>query len=180
MNADPSLTPGAESSSAGHFLTVLVGGELFAISIARIREVIHCPRLTLLPLSPPAVPGVINLRGAVVAVVDLSARLGRRPISIERRTCIVVVEVQMDDGLVPVGFLVDAVEEAIETTPDMIEPRPAFGSGFRADFLAALIRRGSRFVNVLDMTAVAAASELEQLVTRHSRTCLRQAAQLVS
>jgi purine-binding chemotaxis protein CheW len=159
-----------ETLATGHYLTVVVGRELFAISIACIREVINCPRLTHVPLAPPAVPGVINLRGAVVPVLDLSVRLGRTPTVISKRTCIVVVEVAMEDGLRPVGMLVDAVEAAIERTPDMLEPKPAFGSGLRADFQAGMLRLEQRFVTVLDMTTVVATNELEGLVNEQARS----------
>ena len=172
----------AEDSAVdkGHFLTVEVGGELFAIAISKIREVIHCPRITPLPLSPKAVPAVINLRGEVVGVVDLSVRLGRAPTRIERRTCIVVVEVQMEDALSPLGLLVDAVEEAVETTSDMMETPPAFGSGFRSDFQSAILRRGSQFVSVLDIDTVAAAEELESLVASHAQAAVARLARLVA
>ena len=152
------------SETVCRFLTVVVGGELFAIDIAQIREVIHCPRITRVPLSPAVVPGVINLRGAVVAVVDLSERLGRGPTRIGRRSCIVVIEVIMDERLTPVGLLVDAVEEAVETSPRMLEPRAAFGMDFRHDFQSAMLRMGSRFVPVLDMAVVAEPAQLEALV----------------
>jgi purine-binding chemotaxis protein CheW len=154
--------------TTGHYLTVVSGGELFAVSISRIREVIHCPRITRVPLCPEVVPGVINLRGAVVPLVDLAIRLGRRGTELTRRACIVVVEAEFDEGMRPVGVLVDAVEEAIETTDDMLEARPAFGAGLRQEFQAAMLHHEGRFVSVLELSAVLSVTELEGLVATHA------------
>jgi purine-binding chemotaxis protein CheW len=151
------------------YLTVVVSGELFAIDIARIREVLHCPRMTRMPRTSPAVPGVINLRGAVVPVLDLAVRIGRRVTPIERRTCIVVVEVMMDDRLSAIGLLVDAVEEAIEAGADTLEALPAFGCNIPQAFLAAMLRVDARFVSVLELANVANPEQLEAMVRHHTR-----------
>jgi len=143
--------------TTGHYLTVVSGGELFAVSISRIREVIHCPRITRVPLCPEVVP-----------LVDLAIRLGRRGTELTRRACIVVVEAEFDEGMRPVGVLVDAVEEAIETTDDMLEARPAFGAGLRQEFQAAMLHHEGRFVSVLELSAVLSVTELEGLVATHA------------
>ncbi len=152
------------------YLTVVVSGELFAIDIARIREVLHCPRMTRIPRTSPAVPGVINLRGAVVPVLDLAVRIGRQVTAIERRTCIVVVEVMMDDRLSAIGLLVDAVEEAIEAGANTLQALPAFGCDLPQAFLAAMLRVDTRFVSVLELANVANPEQLEAMVRNHNRT----------
>ncbi|MCF5294707.1 chemotaxis protein CheW, partial [Pseudomonas syringae] len=74
------------------YLTFMLGGEMFAIGILGIKEIIEYGSLTVVPMMPAFVRGVINLRGAVVPVVDLSARFGRQNSAITRRSCVIIIE----------------------------------------------------------------------------------------
>lgn len=154
--------------TASQYLTFHVGSELMACPIATIREVIEYTGLTRIPTSSACVPGVLNLRGAVVPVIDLSVRLGRAPTRPSRRTCVIVVETSSEEGLIPVGVIVDAVGEALDVSPEQIAPRPSFGSGLRSDFVASLLRIQASFVSVVDMNTVLSLQELEQLVSQAS------------
>lgn len=151
------------------YLTLIVGAETFAAKLGSIREVINCPRLTRVPLTPAQVPGVINLRGSVVPVVDLASRLGRSATVAGKRSCIVVIEVSVEGRTMPIGLLVDAVEAALEAQADAIEPRPAFGVSVPLDFVDHMLRLGQRFVPVLQLPAVADCGALEELVRGHAR-----------
>lgn len=153
------------AGSTSQFLTFTLGSELFAVPIETVREVVEFHGLTRIPLSPPVVPGVLNLRGAVVPVVDLAERFARKAVEVGRRTCVVVIEIADQEGLTSVGVIVDSVSEAIEVEPSQIEQRPAFGAGLRPDFVQGMLNLDGRFVNVLDMRAVLSMAELEQLVT---------------
>jgi purine-binding chemotaxis protein CheW len=110
-------------------------------------------------MMPPAVRGVINLRGAVVPVVDLGMRFGRGPAVITRRSCIVVVEGQGDDRR-DMGVLVDAVCAVLEIADQDIEQAPPFGARLRQDFIAGLAKMNERFVIVLDLAQVLSVAEL--------------------
>jgi purine-binding chemotaxis protein CheW len=160
-------------NESSRFLTFSIGGELFAAPLERIREVIEFPGITEIPLSSPVVPGVINLRGSVVPVMDLSVRFGRGKTPVARRTCVVVVETEFEDGLAPLGVIVDAVTEALEVEPQHLEPRPPFGTGIRSDFVGAMIRNQNRFVAALDLDAVLSVGELEELVAAAAASALR-------
>lgn len=160
ISALPSGEPTAELGST-QYLTVLVGDEVFALPIGSVREVLEFSGMTAVPTASPVVPGVVNLRGAVVPVLQLSARFGRAASEISRRTCIVVAEALFDDGVQPIGVIVDAVREAIEVEANRIESRPPFGSGIRADFVSGLLRLQNGFVVVLDMKNVLSVPELE-------------------
>lgn len=146
------------------FLTFRLGSERFAISIQSIREIIEFPGLTTIPLTPAFLAGVINLRGAVVPVIDLSVRFGRAKTEIGRRTCIVIVEVTVEDELQPLGVIVDAVDEVVDIEAAQIEMRPNFGAGIRADFVSGMLRQGSAFVVALNLDKVLSAEELEQMI----------------
>lgn len=150
---------------ASQYLTFMLGSELYAMPIASIREVVEFQGLTRIPLASPVVPGVLNLRGSVVPVVDLSARFNRPPTVIGRRTCVIVVEARLDDTLQALGVIVDSVSQALEVDASQLEQRPAFGAGLRSDFVAGMLNLSGRFVVVLELAQVLSFRELEQLVT---------------
>lgn len=142
------------------FLTFLLGGEAFAIAILRIKEIIEYGSLTTVPMMPAFVRGVINLRGAVVPVVDLQARFGRTCPPVSKRTCIVIVEIASQDEVQVVGLVVDQVNEVVEIPAADIEPVPGFGAGIRADFIAGMGKLGGKFVVLLDLDAVLSVEDL--------------------
>src|SRR5512137_1231888 len=99
--------------SPSQYLTFTLGGEMFAVGILNVKEIIEYGHLTEIPMMPAFIRGVINLRGSVVPVIDLSARFGGKATEIARRTCIVIVEVQQDEGRHDIGIMVDAVSEVL-------------------------------------------------------------------
>ncbi|MGJ7488603.1 chemotaxis protein CheW [Variovorax sp. LT2P21] len=138
------------------YLTFMLGGEAFAIGILAIKEIIEYGHLTAVPMMPASVRGVINLRGAVVPVMDLQARFGRPASEVTKRTCIVIVETgDADDGQV-IGVVVDAVNEVLELPASDIEPPPSFGSAIRSDFVCGMAKVRGKFVIVLDAANVLA------------------------
>ena len=153
------------TEGTSQYLTFTLGSELLAVRIGVIREVIELPCLTRIPLTPAEVPGVLNLRGAVIPVIDLAARLGRGPTVFGRRTCVMIVELADAAASAPLGVIVDTVSEALEVAGAQVEERPAFGAGLRPDFVAEMLNLAGRFVVVLDMEQVLSLRELEQLVT---------------
>src|SRR5512133_1860882 len=112
------------------YLTFALGGEMFAVGILNVKEIIEYGQLTEIPMMPAFIRGVINLRGAVVPVIDLSARFGARSTAVGKRTCIVIVEVSDgadDDMRHDIGIMVDAVSEVLDIPGAEIEPPPTFG-----------------------------------------------------
>jgi len=127
------------------------------------------------PMMPASVRGVINLRGAVVPVMDPLARFGQPPSAVGKRTCIVIVEMAQDEGCQVVGVLVDAVSEVLDIPAADIEPPPAFGARIHADFIAGVGKVRGKFVILLAAERVLTV-ETQHLATRASAT---QAAELV-
>ena len=104
------------------YLTFFLAGEEYAITILKVTEILECAVLTKVPGAPAWVRGVINLRGAVVPVVDLGVKFGIGQTEITRRTCVVVVEVQHDADRLVLGVMADAVHQVVELGPDQIQP----------------------------------------------------------
>jgi purine-binding chemotaxis protein CheW len=146
------------------FLAFTVGGETFAMDIRSIREVIQFGGITEVPLMPPFIRGVINLRGSVVPVIDLCVRFGRPPSDVAQRTCIVILELSQGDTTAELGVMVDNVSEVLSIAASEIEPAPAFGNDLRAEFIAGVAKVGDRFVILLDVNHVLSVDELAALI----------------
>jgi purine-binding chemotaxis protein CheW len=149
--------------AAAQFLTFSLGEEVFAMDIRTVREIIQVAAMTTVPLMPAFVRGVINLRGAVVPVIDLQARFGRAAARVGKKTCIVIFDAMRDGERVELGLLVDAVSEVIEIAPDQIEPPPNFGSAVRRDFIRGMGKVASRFVIILEPDRVFDVDEMAAL-----------------
>jgi purine-binding chemotaxis protein CheW len=155
------------SENQNQYLTFQIGREMFAVGILHIREIIEYGSLTTVPMMPDFVRGVINLRGSVVPVIDLSARFGRGESEINRRSCVVILEVEAlsgsEESLQEIGVIVDAVSEVLEIPPKEIEPAPSFGARIRADFIAGMGKVQGQFVILLDVQQALNTREMAEL-----------------
>jgi purine-binding chemotaxis protein CheW len=145
------------------YLTFMLGGEMFAIGILGIKEILEYGNITSVPMMPAFVRGVINLRGAVVPVVDLSARFGRHNSDVTRRSCIVIIEADSEAGTQDVGLMVDAVSAVLEIPASEIEPAPSFGARIRSDFISGMAKVAGKFVIVLNADRVLSVDEMARL-----------------
>jgi purine-binding chemotaxis protein CheW len=160
MTTHESPLPSAGTDLApDQFLTFLLGKEMFGVGILGIKEIIEYRTPTDVPMMPPALRGVINLRGAVVPVVDLQQRFGREASDVTKRTCIVIVEVANGNERQVLGLLVDAVSEVLEIAAADIAPAPAFGAGIRREFIHGMGKVGERFVILLNADAALSTQE---------------------
>jgi purine-binding chemotaxis protein CheW len=148
------------SQDPAQYLTFMLAGETFAIGILAIKEIIGWQNLTEVPMMPPCVRGVINLRGTVVPVLDLLSRFGSSTSPITKRTCIVIVEVENDGDRHTVGVVVDAVNEVLDIAPSDIEPAPSFGSRIRTDFIEGMGKVKDKFVILLNVNHVLSLSDI--------------------
>jgi len=146
------------------YLTFAVSGDEYGVAILRVKEIIAFDTVTRVPRTAPFIRGVINLRGSVVPVIDVATKFGYGETVPSRSTCIVIVEAAIDSQPLILGLLVDAVSEVVELLPDDIQEPPRFGTQIDAAFLAGMGRAGSRFVLLLDIDEVLAASEVTAMV----------------
>jgi purine-binding chemotaxis protein CheW len=152
-------------SGSDRYLTFVLGGEMYALPILDITEIMEFRALTVVPMMPPFLRGVINLRGRVVPVVDMAARFNRGLTQVARRTSIVIVETRgsQDDPGYDMGIMVDAVNKVVHLAADDIEPPPAFGAGIRSDFISGMAKYDGEFIIVLDVSRVLSVDEMVQL-----------------
>lgn len=146
------------------YLTFRIANENYGLELSQTREIIEYSGITEVPLMPNFLRGVINLRGEVVPVIDLAVRLGRKPIEVQKRTCIIVVELQNSEQNHVLGLLADSVSEVIDMNDDNIEDAPSFGANIRADFIQGIAKRDDEFVVLLDANNALSIRELAHLV----------------
>jgi purine-binding chemotaxis protein CheW len=158
---------GTAVTGSDRYLTFSLRGEVFALPILDVTEIIEYRNLTVVPMMPSFIRGVINLRGRVVPVLDLTARFGRGATEIARRTSIIIVEADpdRDDGGHHIGIMVDAVNKVMHLGNEDIEPPPVFGAGVQAEFISGMAKHNGEFIIVLDVRRVLSVSELAQLDT---------------
>jgi len=146
------------------YLTFFIRGEEYAAPILRVKEIIEYETVTRVPSTPPHVRGVINLRGAVLPVIDLAAKFGHGESAATRTTCIIVVETRLQGETLVVGILADAVSEVVDIDDSAIETPPSFGTGIRIDFLVGMGKLDNHLVLVLDIDCVLSPVEIQQTI----------------
>jgi purine-binding chemotaxis protein CheW len=156
-------SPVAADEEATQYLTFFVAGERYAIAILDVKEIIEVSQMTRVPMTPDYIRGVINLRGNVVPVVDLCARLGKGRCELTKRSCIVLVEVDTRNERQQLGMLVDEVNEILEIPSSHLQPAPDFGTDIRTDFIQSMGRVDDVFMILLDINHVLSVEELSQL-----------------
>lgn len=146
------------------YLTFGLRDECYGISIGSVKEIIEYGNLTAVPLMPEFVKGVLNLRGDVVPVIDLSLRFGKAQTAIHRRSCIVILEVEFEGQLVTIGVVVDSVREVVEIQPEQIDPPPSFGAKIRSQFIQGVVNIEGQFVILLHGDRVLSIEEMASII----------------
>jgi purine-binding chemotaxis protein CheW len=147
------------------YLTFMLGGEMFSLSILCIKEIIWYANLTEVPMMPACIRGVINLRGAVVPVMDLSNRFGKPSTPVIKSSCIVIVEVPtaVEGEHLNMGVVVDSVQAVLEIPTTEIEPAPSFGAKIRSEFIEGIAKVNGKFVILLNVNRVLSMEEIGQM-----------------
>ena len=150
------------------YLSFTLGGEVFALDISKVREVLDYTEPTKVPQTPEFMRGVINLRGGVVPVVDLKLKFGMPRTERGINTCIIITEVALGDEHAIIGAMADSVREVFDLSPEQIEPAPRIGTHLNTAFLKGMGKHNDNFILLLDidkvfteveLTAVSAAGE---------------------
>jgi purine-binding chemotaxis protein CheW len=137
-----------------------LGNELFAISVAQVREVLEVSQITRVPTAPAYMRGVVNVRGQATPVVDLRLKFGLPPNPDTVHTRIIVMELELDGEATVLGGVADSVHEVIELEPGAINPPPRIAMRWRTDFIQGMGKRGEDFIIILDVNAVFSSDEL--------------------
>ncbi len=150
-----------EAVNRRQYLSFSLAGSDYAVGILQVKEILQYETVTRVPSVPPSIRGVINLRGAVVPVVDLAVKFGLPKTPVTKRTCILIVEAALGPERTVMGVMADAVQEVLELGAEDIEPPPSFGTQVRVDYLVGMGKAGKCFVLLLDLDRVISAGEKE-------------------
>lgn len=147
----------------GKYLTISLGDEHYGIRVKKVREIIRLQDITTVPQMPPHLKGVTNLRGKIIPVIDLRLKFNIYPEEATGQTCIVVVQINIE-GKPPVqiGTIVDAVQEVVYVTSEMLSDAPPYGAETN-NFLTGIARVHDRSTNILDIDSILAPDELDAL-----------------
>jgi len=136
------------------YLTFKLDEEVFAVDVAKVREILDFTTITKVPQTPDFMRGVINLRGSVVPVVDMRLKFGMSQTGKTVNTCVIVMEIALGGETTIVGSLADSVQEVLELEPEQIEPAPRIGTKLRTEFIKGMGKHNEQFIIILDIDKV--------------------------
>ena len=145
------------------YLTFKLDEEVFALDVAKVKEILEYTTVTKVPQTPDFMRGVINLRGSVVPVIDLRLKFGMTATKQSINTCIIVAEVDMEGETVLLGALADSVQEVSEMEPEQIEAAPHIGTRLNTDFIKGMGKKDGAFVMILDIDKVFNSGDLADI-----------------
>ncbi|MFH0726446.1 MAG: chemotaxis protein CheW [Pseudomonadota bacterium] len=153
----------AADGRQGKYLTFSLAGEEYGIGILKIREIIGIMPVTSVPQTPDFVKGVINLRGRVIPVIDLRQRFGMPAIDYTERTCIIVVQIGLQDAILNIGIVVDSVSEVLNISGRDIENAPTFGTQLNTHYILGMAKIEGSVKILLDIDRVLTENEIGSL-----------------
>ena len=149
------------ANAGGKYLTFKLNEESYGIAVLRIREIIRLQPITTVPQMPAYIKGVLNLRGKIIPVIDLRLKFCLAQPKDTERTCIIVVQVQSAQRhAIPMGLIVDSVEEVLNITPADIEPTPDFGTALDTQYLLGMAKVKGEVKTLLDIDRVLASEPI--------------------
>ena len=154
------------TKSSTQYLTFGLGDDTYMLDILMVKEIFEYESLTSVPLVPVYIRGVLNLRGHVVPVIDLLSRFGGEPIEVTKKTCIIIIEIEVTGEdetreTFDLGVMVDMVNRVVELPEEQIEPPPSFGASIRTDFILGMGKIEGEFVILIDVSKVLSIEELQ-------------------
>jgi purine-binding chemotaxis protein CheW len=142
------------------YLTFKLADEIFALDVAKVREILEFTTITKVPQTPEFMRGVINLRGSVVPVIDMRLKFGMSATNQTINTCIIVVEAVLDEDTTILGALADSVQEVVELEPEQIEPAPTIGTRLNTEFIKGMGKHNEQFVMIMDIDRLFSTQEM--------------------
>mgnify|MGYP000078031463 CR=1 FL=1 len=151
------------SEDSEQYLTFMLGGKVYGLGILNIKEIIEYGDITEVPMTPEFISGVINLRGSVVPVIDLSQRFSGKATELAKRTSIIILEVKSADLKIEIGVMVDMVNEVLDIHPGEIEPAPSLGDQIQTNFINGMAKVDGKLLILLDIEHVLSVDELSMV-----------------
>lgn len=147
----------------GKFLTFALGHEEYGIPIQKVKEIIGMMEITAIPKTPKFIKGVINLRGKIIPIMDLRLKFEMEEKAYSERTCIIVVDIKLEEAKKQMGIAVDAVSEVVNIQASEIEPPPEYGTHTCAGLLTGMGKVKGKVILLLDIEKILDGEEIAVL-----------------
>ena len=145
------------------YLTFKLGDEIFAANVSKVLNILEMTKITTVPKAPPFMKGVINLRGSVLPLIDARIKFGMTGTEFTTNTCILVLDIVLNDESVRVGSLVDSVQEVIEIKDTQLQEPPSLGSKYKSEFISGMAKIGDTFIMILDLEQIFSSDDIINL-----------------
>ncbi len=149
------------SSDAEQYLTFFLNGEEYGVDILRVQEIKGWTSTTKIPNTPDYIRGVMNLRGAIVPIIDLRMRFSMPSVEYTATTVVIVLKLETESGERTVGFVVDAVSDVYNVSGEQLKPAPDFGEHVHTEFVRALATVDEKMVIMLDIDRLLTRQDME-------------------
>lgn len=151
-----------DAEDAHKYLTFLLPGKTYAVSIMKVKEIIEYDKVVDVPMMPDFICGAINLRKRVIPIIDLSVRLGGEASEIARRTCIIVVDVVLADKVMKVGLVANAVSKVVGFHKNEIDEAPSFNGNINTDYIEGMGKTEDGFIILLNIDTLLSMEDMKQ------------------
>lgn len=141
-------------TETARYVTFKLGNEIFAVNVFKALEVLDITHITRVPTAPDYMRGVVNVRGNSIPVIDLRKKFGLPTVPDTKNTRIIVLELEIDRGIVVVGGLADSVHEVIELDPEQINEPPSIGMKWRTELILGMGKVDEHFIIILDIERI--------------------------
>ena len=142
------------------YLTFLLNGEVFGIATNRVLEVLDYTDITPVPQTTDFMMGVINLRGSIVPVVDMHIKFGLPPSPRTVNSCIIIINIFIDNEPTSVGIMADSVREVLDLDPEQIEGAPRMGTNLNSEFIHGMGKHNDCFIILLKIDTIFSQQQL--------------------
>ncbi len=142
------------------YLAFTINDEIFAIDVAKVRDVLDYSVISSIPSPPPYLEGIVRLRGVVVPVIDLRQKYEMLKTTDNHDSCILVLETKIGEKPFIAGVIADSVLEVFELEPDQINPVPVQEPKFVSEFLFGVGRKDEKYIMVVDIDKLFMPDEL--------------------
>ncbi len=156
-----------DQTKVNTYLTFKIGNEEFGAHVKSVQNILELQKITMVPKSPDYMKGVINLRGKVLPIIDTRIKIGMAPIVFTDDTCIVVMNLLMEEDIVRIGALVDSVEAVREIDQGQIQPPPSIGNNYQSDFITGVVKIEDHLIMILDLVELFSDKELNELKSQN-------------
>jgi purine-binding chemotaxis protein CheW len=157
-----------KDNEGNQFLSFFLKKEMFAINVTYVREIIEYTQITRVPMMQSFIAGVTNVRGNVIPVLDLPDRVGIGKSDIDKKSCIITIETEIDGENMEIGLIVDMVDQVYDISPSNKMDAPEFGSRIRKEFMQMMAKVEGEFMTLLDIDGILNIADLSHVQQKYS------------